>query len=224
MPADTYSLTFAQLKLAARHAIGKSVDAGQLQDNGRIVNESLQRLVKAHNWSWRHKVVFLDSLADSHYLEALPADYDGAVTIHVKGGSTDPQALNEIKPIYASQRERDHGTYRYVEDNNAQSGGSFEATKSIWVVPKPPSAVTDWAMLVYLRRCKAMSADTDRPDIPWQLSALLKQMVRAQALMEDRPGTPEAQAEEEKAVAMLNACIADDPTRRSNVPTNIPAR
>lgn len=209
-----HTYTFAELKKAVKHALGKTPD-GQLTAQGQLVNDALQKLVAAHPWHWRIKYDALDTTSGQNALSSLPADFAGVHTLHNKSVDGDSYSmLDEILPLRPGTAQNAHSKYRYMIDYTAQSAASGEPAATIKIFPAASSSATGGIEMAYYRTIPAMSADTDLPDIPANFHVLLKQLVRAHALIEDH--NPAGKDEWDIYTQMLNAFISQDGTLQSN--------
>lgn len=214
MPNPNYTLTFSQLQSCVKHALGKTPDA-QLTSAGQIVNEALQILVGASVWTWRLKYDLLDTVAGSNSLGSVPTDFLGVHTMHNK--TVDGQnysMLDEILPIRPGTPQNAHSTYRYHVDIAAQANASTEPTRTILIFPAAALTTTGGIEMIYVRSIPELVGLGDLPDIPASYSTMLKQIVRAYALIQDHQ--PAGKDEWEIYLEMLKSFINEDTALRSN--------
>lgn len=177
------TFTFAQLQAAAQHASGVTAPAaGSTWVN--VVNGALQRLANIKPWRWREADLSLDTIADQNYI-ALPDDFAELVTIHRASPWRDcaPVSLARIQMYRAANIGQDLGIigYLYTIRSHAQATVTGSTTNRIELYPTPTLNETGALVGTYRRFIRAMSLDSDLPDIPpgpWHeaLDALVRAM------------------------------------------------
>jgi hypothetical protein len=208
------SYTLADLQLFVQGALCKPVDV-QLGTSLQLINDALDMLVHAHPWRWRQRYLSLTASIGSTALSAVPSDFAGIHVLHAGNGLSQNslQVLEEIPPLRTGQSYKDKpGTYRYLIDTTPQAGVTLLPTTSVRIFPAAKANGTVEG--IYLRTIAALAGATDKPDIPAHFHVLLKQIVRAHALMEDNQ--PEAVPEMELYKSMLDSYKFEDDNAQSN--------
>lgn len=213
-----FTTTFADLKRIAHHALGKDPDSS-LVTTAEIVNVAIEELCAARPWSWLLKIVALDSTASTAALSSLPADFAGVHVVHQKTSASGILYHDEIRPFEPNQNERSHGTYRYVLETDAQGTQTGNPSYVLNILPEPPATVTGFAKLIYFRTIAKLANDTDVPDMPPVYHVILRQLVRARALLEDHQ-EPYGTNEYARYAQMLDAAALRDSARQSNTTTD----
>jgi hypothetical protein len=203
-PVGVHALTFAKLKNAVKHALGKTT-VDSTTDLGDIVNDGVALFYGLHPWTWRETALSVDTVAAQQYV-SLPADFAEM--------SADPQAtsggallgtlvkssLDDINQFRATLLSGIAASMRYAV---TWKGGTSDddlpvARLELW--PAPTAVITIHGM--YRRQLRKLIDDGDVPDVPAHFHQLLKRVVRAHALDED----DQADAAE-RAWAHVNALL-----------------
>jgi len=211
-----HSYTFAELKAAVTHALGKSPDSS-LTSEGEIVNDALADFVNLHPWSWRRKASSLNLTADQNYV-ALPSDFAAldAIQMACTSGCLHPTSLQQIIDGRSSTLAVPiSGTYWYAVAWTGQTSATASPTARLELWPTPAATVASAITLSYFRIIPALSGATDLPDMPPHFHRALKAFVRAHALEED--GQPEAVDAMAKAMSLIQPLMREDGTIQASL-------
>lgn len=206
--------TRAELKTAAKHAIGGSADTNHDLDD--VINDALVALTDYADWSWRRKALSLNFTADTNYIN-LPSDF-GKMHSLVRNSTwvpAVPVTLERIQIYRASQTlALGFAHMFYAISYTAQASATAEGTWRLEIYPTPSASATAALVGTYLREVPALASDSAIPDIPSQWHPALKALVRAFAKGEqyDAESTDWA-----KATAMLDRLVAQDGTLETSL-------
>lgn len=176
-----YSLTFAQLKSEAEHAIGGVPDSRTSLD--RIVNGALEHLCIRHAWNWRAAITTLNFTADTPTI-TLPEDFGELIDLTgyvEKFTAVRPAPLSDIVRAWVHSASGSHILLYHV-GQAAQSSAGTVPRRTLKIAPTPASSVTDALYLTYRRLIPTLVADTDVPAIPYGMFDLLRLLARAMAV------------------------------------------
>lgn len=200
------------LQKVVQHALGKPLDT-QLSTPLELINDAINEVGYAHPWRWRQVVTSLTTatVAGAGGLTGIltmPADFAGVFTLHEQPTSPALSVVREIVPVKPGLSQKDHSTYRYAYTRPTTIEDDVTMTQHyLRLYPSTNSIVCD---LVYLRLMDEIdgSAGTDKPAMPLNFHRLLKQCLRAHALLEDHQA--EGQPEYEKYLRMLESYKLED--------------
>jgi hypothetical protein len=177
-----YSLTFAQLKSEAEHAIGGVPDART--SSARVVNAALEYLCTIFDWSWRVTITTL-SLTNAVGQVDLPDDFGDLIDLV---GSTvardtavrkaDPATINRVRVFGITS----NFSLVYFLGQKSQTAVTAPGKRVLEIAPLPTADLADALYLTYRKLIPTLSGDTDVPNIPYGYFELLRRLVRAIAV------------------------------------------
>jgi hypothetical protein len=202
-PVGVHVQTFANLKNAVRHALGKTtLDSTTSVDD--IVNDGVALFYGLHPWTWRETALSVDTVAAQRYV-ALPGDFaELATDLQAATGSAllgylVKSTLDDIVQFRATQLSGIAASMRYAVTWASSDDDELPVARlELW--PTPSEAITISG--IYRRQIRKLVDDGDVPDVPAHFHQLLKRVVRAHALDED----DQADAAE-RAWAHVNALL-----------------
>jgi hypothetical protein len=199
MPNAQLSYTFAQLKAAALHALGRNPSAGELA--GPIVNRALEYLCVCHSWSWRNSLLDLDFNGGDGTI-ALPADFGEIITLARHASSRTPKATSMADLLKRRAESADDGKLYWC-----LSGADV---RSLQMVPIPDEDLEAALTLAYRGIVPTLVEEDDTPVLPPGYAGLLYQLVRCFAHTSHEAGSPEESPEWSLAAQMLDSAKRAD--------------
>ncbi|HWE97594.1 MAG TPA: hypothetical protein VG269_26800 [Tepidisphaeraceae bacterium] len=180
-----YSLTFAQLKQQAEHAMSGVPDSRT--PTGDIVNGALEWLCRQHPWTWLETVTALDVVINVPTLP-LPADFGELIDIQGNTGLK-TTGVRRAHPRYVMAARVNNGsllasTYSYVFflGQQTQTDTTQVPLRTIELGPAPAASIAAGLIVTYRRIIPVLAGDTDVPAVPYGFFQLLKLVVRAFAV------------------------------------------
>jgi hypothetical protein len=177
--------TYTALQLAVKAALGR--DAHANTSNGEIVNDALDELANAHDWTWR-KTIALRSFVSSQSYVALPTDFDHLLSLQstAAGRCFEPTTLDEIIALRGSTATLGGSLYKYHVSWTPQATVAAAPIARVELYPTPSASTADAFRIAYRRIVSKLSGGTDLPDIPSNLCSMLRTLCKARALEDER--------------------------------------
>ncbi len=189
-------------------------------DSLDIVNDALQALWHAHEWTWKPADEFVVNFAAGQFAYQLPAEYVGLRSVHRFTQSYDCAVrtpINEIRDLRIAGGDviaEDSVLYDIIYEPNAgeTEGGAY----IIEVYPTPSQYQQNALSVRYLKDLGRLCADDEYPPFPASFTPLVKQACRCEAFRVEN----DARYEVEQLVydrMLANAIKADAITEGSNL-------
>lgn len=174
--------TFSSLKSAVEHAIGGAFDSTTSSTD--VVNDALDYLANAHQWSWLYRALSLNFVASQNYV-ALPSDFRELHTAQRVGTLRQlrPASLDQIQGWRSTTTLSAPTLHQYFAlSMTPQTSVSAVPVWRMELYPTPTSNETGAVIGTYLRIIPKLTSDGDVADIPPHLFRTLKHLCRAMAV------------------------------------------
>lgn len=155
-------------------------------DSLDIVNDALQNLWHAHEWTWLPADEYVINFAAGQYAYPLPAEFKALKSVHRFTDSYDcaiRASINDIRDMRLGGDNdvipEDRVLYDIVYDPNEREteGGSY----IIEVYPTPSAYQQNALSVRYLKDLGRLCADDEYPPFPASFTPLVKQACRCEA-------------------------------------------
>ncbi len=178
-----FTLTFAQLKAEAEHAIGGSPDS-RVTTAG-LVNGALEYFCTVHPWTWR---IVLTTLSTSQNVGEIDLPDDFGELVDLVGYGLRLTAIRKASPATVA-RVRVYGLQTSLSmvwyiGQKSQTTASATGARQLVVAPVPAATTANAFYLTYRKLIPQLSADSDVPNIPYGMFELLRWCVRGWAKLQ----------------------------------------